>query len=219
MNYITWKKLLDSRIQLIPVELAGRGRRINEPLYNNAHEAVNDIYNSICSELDGAPYALFGHSMGTLLTYELLRKIAANIDQEPVHVFFSGRYPPYIEAEVKNTHKLPDKEFLAEVFSLGGTNQEILQNEELMRIFLPVLRSDYKLIETYKHQGNIFKTSCDITLLSGKHDHYMEGNDMSQWQECTTGNCKLFEYHDGHFFINTYRKDVVDLINKTLLSY
>jgi surfactin synthase thioesterase subunit len=148
MNYMTWKKLLDNRIQIMPLELAGRGSRINEPLYNNTEEAINDIYNVIYKELDGTPYAIFGHSMGTMLTYELLRKITAKMHQEPVHVFFSGRYPPYINAEDKFTHLLPDEEFLAEISELGGMDQEVLQCQELISIFLPVLG---QIISLWKH--------------------------------------------------------------------
>ena len=219
MNYMTWKKLLDNRIQIMPLELAGRGRRINEPLYNSTEEAINDIYNVIYKELDGTPYAIFGHSMGTMLTYELLRKITAKMHQEPVHVFFSGRYPPYIDAEDKFTHLLPDEEFLAEIFELGGMDQEVLQCQELISIFLPVLRSDYKLVETYKHQGDIAKINCDITILTGKRDSYVTRSGMLQWQELTTGSYEFYEFDAGHFFINKFKEDVVDIVNKSLSRY
>jgi surfactin synthase thioesterase subunit len=213
---MSWKKYLDSRIELKPVELAGRGKRLGHPLYHSAEDAVNDIYDEISGALDGTAYAVFGHSMGTLLAYELIRKITGQMHQEPIHVFFSGRFPPFVEGTNIKMSLLPDREFIAKIYELGGTNQEVLNNKELLDLFLPVLRSDYRLVETYKHQSSILKLNCDISVLYGKHDHYVEKKDLLEWQQCTNKSCRFYEFDDGHFFINKHRQDVMDLINNTL---
>ena len=218
MNYMSWKKYLDDRIELKPIELSGRGKRFNEPLYSGAEDAVNDIYNRISGEFDGTPYAVFGHSMGTLLAYELISKIIEQIGQEPVHVFFSGRFPPFLEENKRSVHTYPDKELIDEINELGGTNKEVLENPELVNLFLPVIRSDYKLVETYKHDRDILKLNCDISVLNGKQDNYVKEQDARRWQECTNKGFSFYEFDDGHFFINTYKEDVIDLINKTLLG-
>ncbi|WP_010249068.1 thioesterase II family protein [Acetivibrio cellulolyticus] len=218
MSYMSWKRYLDKRIELKPIELSGRGKRFVEPLYGDAKDAVDDIYNRISGELDGTAYAIYGHSMGTILTYELIRAIIGKNGQEPLHVFFSGRYPPFAEVEDENVYMLPDREFMAKISSLGGTNQEVLENKELLDLFLPVLRADYKLVETYKHNGSILKLNCDISVLSGKYDDYVEGKSVERWQECTNKNCKFYEFDDGHFFINKCKEGVIAVINKTLLD-
>ena len=217
MNYMSWKRYLDSRIDLKPIELSGRGRRFNDPLYCSADEAVKDIFDKITDELDGTPYAVFGHSMGTVLTYELIRKIIGQMKQEPTHVFFSGRYPPYVEVEKESIHMLPEKEFIEEINKFGGTNQELFDSKELLELFLPVLRSDYKVVEMYKHNGSILKLNCDITVLNGKYDSYINMKDVRRWQECTNKTCTFYEFEEGHFFINKYKEDVIDIINKALL--
>lgn len=218
MVYKSWKKHFDERIDLRPIELAGRGTRFNEPLYSCAEEAVNDLYNKISGELDKHPFAVYGHSMGTILAYELVRKIAVQTQKEPVHVFFSGRYPPFIEVEDKNVHTLPDKEFIAELKDLGGMSSEVIENKEILELFLPILRSDYKLVETYRHSGSIAKFNCDITVLNGNSDEYVEGKDMHRWKECTIKNCRFCEFDDGHFFINKYKRDVAAVINTVLFN-
>ena len=65
---------MDPFIVVNEVELAGRGRRMNEPLIDNMEEMVEDIYYSIKDYIT-EPYAIFGHSMGGLLTYELCHKL------------------------------------------------------------------------------------------------------------------------------------------------
>ncbi len=218
MIYKSWKRYLDSRIDLRPVELAGRGLRFKEPLYSNAEEAVNDLCNNIIEQLDEEPFAFFGHSMGTILTYELVQKVIAQTKKVPLHVFFSGRYPPFVDVKNEKIHMLPDKEFLAELKHLGGMDNEVLENKEILELFLPILRSDYKLVDTYRHNGSIAKFNCDITVLNGNSDKYIEGKEVNRWRECTINNCWFYEFDDGHFFINKYKEEVAAVINKMLLN-
>jgi surfactin synthase thioesterase subunit len=42
---------------------------------------------------------------------------------------------------------------------------------------------------------------------------------MLQWQELTTGSYEFYEFDAGHFFINKFKEDVVDVINKSLSRY
>jgi len=215
--FLNWKSHLDEKIELRPIELSGRGRRFSEPLYDSIDVAVEDIYSDICEELDQGAYAVFGHSMGTILSYELIRKIKHNKKQEPVHVFMSGRYPPYVDVEKENVYLLPDDEFLDKIVELGGTNQEVTKNKELLDLFLPILRSDYKLVETYRHEGDS-KVDCDITVLNGKYDNLVIEKGVERWQEYTTNTCSFYEFEDGHFFINKFKEEVINIINNEIIT-
>lgn len=126
-SYNKWRLYLDKHIELVPVELAGRGRRIYDPLYASIEEAINDVYNSIKSDLGHHPYAFFGHSMGNMMAYELAYKIRQNHHPEPVHIFFSGRGAPDVPDEVENNyHLLPEEEFKNKIIELGGTPRNFL---------------------------------------------------------------------------------------------
>jgi surfactin synthase thioesterase subunit len=96
-TYLGWKKWLSPNLDLHPIELAGRGLRLGESFYQNINEAVEDIYCNISALLLDHKVAFFGHSMGTILLYELLWKMKCAGMREPEHVFFSGRFPPFIE--------------------------------------------------------------------------------------------------------------------------
>ena len=101
------------------VELAGRGKRIYDPLYQSIEEAVNDVYSKISHELTKGPYAIFGHSMGGIIAYELAYKIRDNHLPEPLHIFFSGRGAPHIPDEDEEWwHHLPDDEFKEKTMAL-----------------------------------------------------------------------------------------------------
>src|SRR6185369_7818116 len=95
MVFHKWKKYLNSEIELRAIELAGRGRRIHESMYQDRAEAVEDVFQLIKDEIRQSPYALLGHSMGSLIAYEVAQKIRANKLPEPLHVFFSGSSAPH----------------------------------------------------------------------------------------------------------------------------
>ncbi len=215
--FTKWKRELDSRIELIPVELAGRGRRFVEPFYPSLHDGVKDISTAIMDQIGDKGYSLFGHSMGTLYICELMKQIQANGWEKPRHLFLSGMYPPHIH-DKKKIHHLPDDEFWQEVIRLGGTPKQVSENKELMQIFTPVLRSDYKNVESYITEAPQVKWDMDITVLVGDEDEITSMGEIRQWEEYTTQSCSIVTFQGGHFFINEEEKKVIDLINRTLIA-
>ncbi|PYG89067.1 surfactin synthase thioesterase subunit [Ruminiclostridium sufflavum DSM 19573] len=219
MVYSKWKKGLADFIELQEVELPGRGRRYSSPFCGNIDEAVEDIIKQIESKIsDGGKYAFFGHSMGTLIVYELVNRIKEVYDSEPVHIFFSGRNSPDIKVENKVVHTLSDEEFKFELNKFGGIPDQIFENEELAKIFIPILRADYKLIDTYNYAKKKTKLNTDMTVFYGTEDAYIK-SDIKSWEKYTTRRCDFIEYEGGHFFINTYMKEIICDINNILASY
>lgn len=94
-------------------------------------QAVDDVYSTISTELSEMPYAILGHSMGTIIAYELVRKIKVHAKTEPVHLFFSGRFAPYLKKSNFQFHTLPDQKFIEKFSEIGGLSAEILKNQEL----------------------------------------------------------------------------------------
>ncbi len=217
--YTKWKKSLNPSIELCPVELAGRGKRNDVPLYNDVNEAVEDIYNYIQTQLDDEPYALFGHSMGSLLVYELGMKLK-KIQSEPVHVFASGGIAPHARRRGNMTHKLPLQEFKEAIKKYEGTPMSLFENSDLLELFLPVLRADIRLIEEYEYgaerQLEVF--NCPMSVFIGKEDPHAPLSIADEWEKLTDNQCTLYTFEGGHFFINDYKKDIVDIINNALVG-
>src|SRR5215831_8066939 len=101
-----WNQYLDPNIELVPVELAGRGRRIHEALYKDVAAITEDVFNIVNEKIAGAPYALFGHSLGSMIAYELGQKIRDLCLLPPIHIFFSGRSAPHLKREDKKIYHL-----------------------------------------------------------------------------------------------------------------
>lgn len=218
MVYSRWKYLLGDMIKVRPVELKGRGRRIHEPFYKDIKEAVEDIYSEIKADIDQTQYALFGHSMGSTLVYELAAKISEEGGREPEHAFLSGRYPPHVKKNERILHLLPLHEFIEEILELGGTQKEFLENKELMDIFMPILWADYRMIETYSPSPDIFKMNCSITVLDGKEDTKTTREDMAEWRLYTRKECSIHEFDGGHFFIHEKDREVAGIIRNNLYN-
>ena len=145
--YYKWKKHLHPSIQVVPIELKGRGKRFSEFFYESLEEAVDDIFENIKEKIVDDDFAIYGHSMGSLLAYELYYKIDELNFRKPKHIFFSGYKAPSIVREIENIYTLPNYDFMRKIMELGGTPEELMKNKELLQIFLPIIRSDFKILE------------------------------------------------------------------------
>lgn len=215
--YRKWSKALYSDIQLIPVELPGHGKRIFEPLQDDLNTIVEDIAATIVSHVDSNDnYAIYGHSLGSLVTFETYYKLIEKGLHKPQHIFFSGRNAPQNRLNRTSIHRLPDEQFLHAVMSYGGNTHEIIHNQELLNLFLPILRADFKVSETYDHQEKKEKIASDITVINGRNDHSATMYDMSEWRYYAGGAATFHTVDGGHFFIIENYGPVVDIINHTL---
>ncbi|HEY9062718.1 MAG TPA: thioesterase domain-containing protein [Pseudobacteroides sp.] len=216
--YLSWRKCLDQSIDIKPVELAGRGKRINEPLYKRVDEAAEDIFKVMSKEIGEGKYAIFGHSMGAILAFEIAKKINQANLKKPEHIFFSGRSALDSLAEPKYIYTLNDDQFIKSIIKYGGTNKEVFENDALKAIFLPILRADFSMVERYKFQNNNFRLGCDITILNGTEDKLVSFGDLKNWESLTYGSCKFYEFTEGHFFINKYKQEICKIISETLVD-
>jgi surfactin synthase thioesterase subunit len=214
--FYRWREYLSKFVELCPLELAGRGARHEEPFYHSIDEAVDDVLNMIQSKINHLPYAIFGHSLGSLLAYESCIKIQQLKLKGPVHIFFSGELPPnLINLSKSNVLNLSDKEFLNMVIEFGGISDEFLKHKELTSLFMPVLKSDYYLVQTYNYKERGIKLDCDITVLNGNDELILQG-EYYGWQNHTNRSCKECFFDGGHFFINENMGSVVEVINEQL---
>lgn len=213
--YAKWKRHISKEIELCPIELAGRGKRYEAPLYNSLDEVIEDVYNVIKNDIDN-DYAFFGHSMGCLIAYELAHKIQKLGKDSPSHIFFSGKRAPHTQRVSNDIYLLPDEEFKNEILSLGGTPKEILEHKELYELFIPILRADFKVNDTYEYVEPESKLDCNITVLNGKEDK-ITLNEIIGWKQHTSKDCKIYMMDGGHFYLNDKYEDIIKIINHTLV--
>lgn len=215
--YRNWKNFLSPTIEIIPFELAGRGRRIADQCYHSLEEAVQDIYSQIQLQIKDSDYAFFGHSMGGLIAVELARKIEQNGLHPARHLFVSGRSAPGTKPKYDyKFHLLSDDAFKEELVKLGGTPKELFDHPELIQYFLPILKSDFALSESNDNVIQDFVLKSDLTVLFGNEDSLVV-EDHNTWHHYTSKSCDICYFDGDHFFINDKMEEVVNLINKTLV--
>ena len=213
-----WKKHLHSAIEMIPVELAGRGKRSDEKFYKDLPEAVDDVLGLIRGELAGSPYAFFGHSMGALIAYELSQRIRTSALPPPAHYFFSGKGAPHARKEAKKIyHLMEEEDFKRELINLGGTPPEFFEDPNIVNAFLPLLRNDFRLAESAKRDQDIIPLDSDITVLLGKDDD-LTPEQCDGWKKHSSRLCTIYHFEGGHFYLNSKEDQVIKIINSTLLA-
>ena len=213
-EYYSWNKYLPEEIDLCPIQLPGRGTRFHEPLRDD----LNDIIEELSYELTpmiNSRFVFFGHSMGSMIAYELAANLYNNFNVLPLHLFVSGARAPHIPRRRKPIFNLPDDEFISELEKYDGTPKEIIENNEVMELVLPILRNDFKLVETYKHVNKI-KLNCPLTAIGGIDDNEVTHEDISAWNEYTHHQFSLHKLPGGHFFIKQSQKMLLQLLSKKL---
>ncbi|BFH68485.1 thioesterase II family protein [Paenibacillus dendritiformis] len=218
MMYCRWRSLLPASIQIHPIELSGRGKRMNEPFYQTMEQAVEDAYLSIPVHVLDEPIAFFGYSMGSLIAYELTRYLHEKHGKEPIHLFAAARRAPQIQGDGQKLYCLPEAEFLQEIIKLGGMSAEVLENKELMEMILPLLRADMQIVEKYSWRASKAALRTDITVLAGTRD-VVPDEHMEAWKEMTAGRCTIAKYEGDHFFIHQHYELIGEHITRVLLQW
>ncbi|MCM3133481.1 alpha/beta fold hydrolase [Paenibacillus polysaccharolyticus] len=217
MVFHRWKSSLSPDIDVIPIELRGRGSRVGESFYESFEEAVDDIYSAISSKIAG-PYAIFGHSMGSWMALELYYRLAQSIERLPVHLMLSGNRAPHIVKD-ECIHALPDEEFRETIQRMGGTSDEIFTNKELFSLFAPALRADFRIVERFNFQPKSFKVQSDITVLTGRSDTRVKSSDLIGWKRYAGSQCEIVKLEGGHFYIQENVQETTRIINEKLQPY
>ena len=216
MSYMPFRTTLDSYINICPMELAGRGRRMQETRYHDISECARDLFEKYRTAMEEDDYAIFAHSMGTLLAYEMVKLIQADGVCMPKHIFFSGRTAPFLPIDyISNTGHLTDEQILSFMKLCGGIPELLLEHEEFMKMTLDILRDDLLMASQYKEERGAFDLGCDISVLYGENDPLCSTN-LESWEECTSGTCTIYTFSGGHFYYQTHKKEVGELISRIL---
>ncbi|WP_438431718.1 thioesterase II family protein [Gorillibacterium sp. sgz500922] len=216
--YYGWNKYLDRSIEMVQVELAGRGRRQTEPFCQTAQEAVEDLYNRLSDQWNDEPFSFFGHSMGSLLAFELSRLLQNRKGLEPAHLFVSGRWAPHIHREQPDYYNLSDHELKEKIIGLGGTPEELFQSETLTKVFIPILRADFDMMHHYTFEERE-PLSSPLWVMTGSGDIEVNQRDLVEWSRHTTGEFAMIKFKGGHFYIKESEESLVERINRTILHY
>jgi medium-chain acyl-[acyl-carrier-protein] hydrolase len=188
---------------------------MGEQLCTESEEMIEQMADGLSQHLD-KPYAIFGHSMGALLAFELAQRLQATALRRPSYLFLSGRMAAQLPWKLR-LHELPDDEFIAELEKrYGGLPQQILQDPQLLEIYLPILRADLTLLGKYRYSKKL-PLSCPILATAGKQDSNVSNEALLAWREHTSGEFQTEWLEGGHFYLaGESRKPLLELLSKKL---
>lgn len=207
--YRKWSDVLPQSVEVCAVQLPGREMRIKEPAYSDVHPLVDALAPALASFLD-KPFALFGHSMGALVAFELARKIRRDRNLLPERLFVSARIAPAMKLKHRPWNDLPDDELIDELMKLNGTNEGVLQHKELMKLVLPTVRADMALHEQYNYVEER-PLECPIVAFGGLQDPRVDNEGLDAWRNHTAGPFTRRLLAGDHFFINSPQSSFLNI--------
>jgi medium-chain acyl-[acyl-carrier-protein] hydrolase len=214
--YRPWLAQMPPEIELRLIQLPGRETRLREQPFTHIGPLIEALAPAVEAELD-KPYMLFGHSMGALVAFELARALRRRGAPAPLELLISGRRAPQLDDTDAPLHKLPEDAFIAAMVErYNGIPQIILDDLELLRLFLPTLRADLAVIETYEYAPEA-PLDCSITAFGGSNDARARLADLQAWQAQSSWPVSIQQFPGGHFYLQDERDALIAAIVATAL--
>jgi medium-chain acyl-[acyl-carrier-protein] hydrolase len=195
--YRAWIEALPPEIEGCSIQLPGREDRLDERVYTRMEPLVANLATALLPYLD-MPFALFGHSMGAAIAYEIACKLQF-MGRNPLHLLTSACRAPNIRRKQSLTYTMSDDAFIDELRRLGGTPAEVLTDPDLMSLMLPLLRGDFELSETY-YRPTLSRLDIPLSVFGGVSDQEIDESELRAWQDVTTGPFSLKMFSGNHFY-------------------
>ena len=199
-------------LEVWAVRLPARENRVAEAPLTHIDAVVAALVDELARDApfggEPLPYALFGHSMGALVCFELARALRRQRLPGPAHLAVSGRRAPGLPDDLPSIHRLPRQRFLDEVRALGGIPDRLLAEPGLIELIAPALRADFAVCETYRHSREP-PLPCGISAFGGRADPTTTPEQLAPWREETAGEFTMRLHPGDHFFLHTHHRRIL----------
>ncbi|WP_256106166.1 thioesterase II family protein [Streptomyces sp. ODS05-4] len=212
--YLPVARALAPRVEALAVQYPGRQDRRDEPPVADLERLAERIADELRPLTDDdRPYALFGHSMGAILGYEVARRLQSE-GRGPLRLFVSGRRAPLLD---RGDEWQPgtDEEVVNEIRALDGTHGDLLDDPEMREMILPALRADYAAVRRYRHRPGP-PLDCPVTAFTGDADPKARVTEVAAWSRLTAGGFELSVLPGGHFFLVDRQEQVLRTVRDRL---
>ncbi|MFG6107730.1 alpha/beta fold hydrolase [Leptothoe sp. EHU-05/26/07-4] len=205
-----FQKFSELDIEVCAIRLPGHEGRFKEAAFNRFQPLISALASALLPYLD-RPYAFFGHSLGAMICFEWARQLRREGRTGPDRLFVSARRAPQLLPVNPFSHTLTDADLKTELRDYDGTPEAVLQNSELMDLFLPVLRADLAVNETYTYVDEA-PLDCPISAFGGIRDDKVSVESIEAWANQTSKTFKVRFFSGGHFFIKHEVDSILEAI-------
>jgi surfactin synthase thioesterase subunit len=206
-----WPAALPDDVEVFGAQLPGRSYRLSEPPFTRMAPLVRAIEAEITPHLD-VPFILFGHSMGALVAFELARLLRRGAAPVPRALIVTGRAAPQLHRP-SDLHLLPQSAFLEMLHARYDMPRDQLDNEALMNLALPPLRSDFELLETWRYADDA-PLDLPVSAVAGSQDTMVTRAELAAWALCTTGPFQMRQMPGSHHFLIDHRAAWLDVLGR-----
>jgi medium-chain acyl-[acyl-carrier-protein] hydrolase len=213
-SFQPWQALLGPQVELRVALLPGRGARLFEPLLHDMDELVGHLAGAMAEEFAAGgdkPFALFGHSLGALIAFEVARALRTRGLPSPVSLWLSGEEGPQTRSLTGTLHDLPDAEMIDRLRDYNGTPDELLDDPEMMELLLPGIRADFALDECYTYRAEA-PLDVPVHVLRGDQDPTVDAERSDGWARESSLPLTRHLYSGDHFFLDSHEPAITALL-------
>lgn len=205
------KHKLTNGIEVVLVDLPGKGKRVDEPFCKTMGEAVKAVAACMNTD-DDMEYAVLGYSMGGLLAYEVLHELHAEGKKMPKVVFVAAAAPPEKMSDMGQIYNLSDCALIEEIVHMGGVDRKAFENKEYREFCMPILRADFKILGEYEYLEREYKPNVSAYIMFSDD----EKERIHEWDRYFRQECHYIHFEAGHFFIHSQMEKMGKTIQRIL---
>jgi medium-chain acyl-[acyl-carrier-protein] hydrolase len=211
----SWVGALGPAVDVMAVQLPGRESRQFENPFRRMPELCDAAAAALQPYLD-VPFALFGHSMGGAVAFEVASRLREHRGLQ--RLFVSARRAPHLRDPLPPACHLTDPEFVGVIqHRYAGIPQEVLDSPGLLELLLPRLRADFELLETY-HADSPAALPCPLSVFGGIADTTVSRSELQAWAPYSAGPFRVRMIDGGHLYLQAQRNVLVSAIAEDLGS-
>ncbi|MFI6041631.1 SDR family NAD(P)-dependent oxidoreductase [Nocardia sp. NPDC051321] len=217
--FTPWPNYLPDTVEVVGIQYPGREDRVNEVPIDSMPEFIAELADAMLPHLDRT-FAIYGHSMGSLLAYELTKYLEQNYAEIPLKLIIGGwPSPALVESYVRNLKHIRDgfdmdRESDSRVLEVLRDNELLtipVEDEASVKPMMPAVRADLKMLGDYRFEHGVV-LRAPITVLRGAEDPLFEVDQLQGWEKLTSGRFELTTVPGGHLFIQNPSAQVMRTI-------
>lgn len=199
-------------VDLVSFDYAGHGKRFREPFYKSFSELADDLYIKLKEKYTGGHYSLFGYSMGTISVVEILKRIIESSSIRAPDYVFLAAHEPFSKNFLCTNNKLELDNLVKKItIGFGDIPEELINNQSFWRMYLPIYRADYSIINEYNFDNLLIRFDIPSVIFYSEKDTPYDR--IKHWDNYFSCGCDYHEYNGSHFFMKDHYSEIANIIN------